>query len=287
MRATLLFVFFFLLAFFMKAQQPAAYNLFDSEGNEVPFDELVNQVLSHDVFFFGELHNDPISHWFRLVLAQAVYETGGKEMIFGAEMFELDNQLLLDEFMAGLISERNFEQEMRLWKNHKTDYKPIFDWSRELGIPWVATNVPRRYANLVHREGVDALQRLPDASKQYLPRLPIEIDMGLETYAALLDMMPAGHGGDNFVAAQAIKDATMGFTIARITQSGQLMFHLNGAYHNEKREGILWYVNQYNPQLTMLTLSTVLQSDISRLDDANHAKSDFILVVDERMTRTH
>lgn len=287
MRATIFVVFFSLIAFFMKGQLPAAYNLFDSDGNEVPFEDLVNQILSHDVFFFGELHNDPISHWFRLALAQAIYETGGKELIFGAEMFELDNQLLLDEFMTGQISERNFEQEMRLWKNHKTDYKPLFDWSREQGLPWFATNVPRRYANLVHREGVDALQRLPDASKQYLPELPFEIDMSLETYAALLEMMPAGHGGENFVAAQAIKDATMGSIIARNTLPGQLMFHLNGAYHNEKREGILWYVKQYNPQLEMLALSTVLQSDISRLDDLNHGKSDYILVVDEKMTKTH
>ena len=287
MRVFSSFVFSFFIAFFANAQLPAAYNLFDSEGNEVPFDEFLNRVMECDVFFFGELHNDPVAHWFRLKLARAVYENGGKEMKFGAEMFELDNQLLLDEFQAGLISERNFEQEMRLWKNHKTDYKPIFDWSRELGIPWYATNVPRRYANLVHREGIAALERLPEESRRYLPELPVEVDMNLETYAALLEMMPAGHGGDNFVAAQAIKDAAMGYTIARVLESGQLMIHLNGAYHNKKNEGILWYLEKYRPGLQLITLSTVLQADVSQLTDENRGISDFILVVDESMTKTY
>jgi len=41
--------------------------------------------------------------------------------LLGAEMFESDNQLILNEFMKGKISKSSFESEMRLWKNYSTD----------------------------------------------------------------------------------------------------------------------------------------------------------------------
>ncbi len=268
-------------------QLPPAYKLFDGEGNPVEWERLMEAAQQSDVVFFGEQHNNPIAHWLRFRMVKDLHGMGGKRLIIGAEMFELDDQLKLDEYQQGLINERNFEQEARLWNNYKTDYKPLFDWSRQHDIYWYATNIPRRYANLVHREGLEALERLPEASRNYFPPLPIEVDIALETYNALLEMMPAGHGGENFVAAQAVKDAAMGYTVARIAADDKLVVHLNGSYHNEKREGILWYVEYYRPGLEMLAISTVEQDHLSVLNDEHRGKADFIIVVDHRMTKTY
>jgi uncharacterized iron-regulated protein len=54
-----------------------------------------------DVFFFGELHNNPIAHWMQLELTQALHEAKEGKVILGAEMFETDNQVLIDEYFAG------------------------------------------------------------------------------------------------------------------------------------------------------------------------------------------
>ena len=43
--------------------------------------------------------------------------------------------------------------------------------------------------------------------------------------------------------------------------------------------GILWYLNKYNPQLELATISTVLQDDIEKLSDENKGLADFIIVI--------
>ena len=46
------------------------------------------------------------------------------------EMFERDVQTVLDEYLAGLISERHFLLSSRPWKNYETDYRPLVEYAR-------------------------------------------------------------------------------------------------------------------------------------------------------------
>ncbi|MGB3778648.1 MAG: ChaN family lipoprotein, partial [Tunicatimonas sp.] len=135
------------------AQKPA-YSLYDSAGNVLPYDRMLQQLSQTDVVLFGELHNDALVHLLELQVAKDLFAQDSNLMI-GAEMFETDNQLLLDEFIAGIIEERHFEQEAKLWNNYATDYAPIVAFARQNQIPVIATNVPRRYASLVAREGLE------------------------------------------------------------------------------------------------------------------------------------
>ena len=80
-------------------------------------------------------------------------------------MFETDNQLILDEYMADLISEEKFEEEARLWKNYKTDYKPLVLFAKNHHLEFIATNIPRRYANSVFKKGLAVLDSLSDEAK--------------------------------------------------------------------------------------------------------------------------
>ena len=53
--------------------------------------------------FFGELHDNPIAHWLELEVTKSIFDSAGKNLVIAAEMFEADNQLLLDEYFAGII----------------------------------------------------------------------------------------------------------------------------------------------------------------------------------------
>lgn len=75
--------------------------------------------------FFGELHDNPIAHWLELEITKDLYSEKGKNLILAAEMFETDNQIMIDEYYSGSIKESSFEGEVRLWSNYKTDYKPL------------------------------------------------------------------------------------------------------------------------------------------------------------------
>jgi uncharacterized iron-regulated protein len=281
---------FLLSLHLLRGQEPAAYLLFNHKGEKVDYEQMKKKSAENEVVFFGELHNNPISHWLQLKLTSDLFDLKDGKLILGAEMFETDDQLVMDEYLSGKINSKNFEEEAKLWDNYSTDYKPLVEFAKTKKISFKATNVPRRYANLVFRTGLEGLTELSELARaQFLPPLPIPIDLALPTYKKMITMM-GNHGSntsDNMVKAQAIKDATMGFSISNALKPNHLFIHFNGAYHSDEKEGILWYLNKYKPNLKILTISTVEQDKIDVLDPENFNKADFILVVPEKMTKTY
>jgi hypothetical protein len=97
--------------------------------------------------------------------------------------------------------------------------------------------------------------------------------------------MPA-HATANLPKAQAVKDATMAHFILANWKKGKLFVHYNGSYHSSNFEGIIWYVNKYNPGLKIATVETVQQDEIDSLEKDNLNKATFIIAIPSSMTRT-
>lgn len=269
------------------AQEKRAYRIFDTTGQEVTYAEMMEACAQNDLVFFGELHNNPIAHWLQLELTRDLYTARDSQLILGAEMFEADNQLLLNEYLLQQISEKNFEDEARLWNNYATDYKPLVEFAKANQLYFVATNIPRRYANLVYREGLESLNDLSATAKQYIAPLPITVDMEIPSYKDMLDMM-GGHGGETLVQAQAVKDATMAYFIDKYWREGYTFIHYNGSYHSNRWEGIVWYLkNEFAPERSIVTINTVEQEDISAPTEDNAGLADFTICVPNTMTKTY
>ncbi|MBD1396778.1 ChaN family lipoprotein [Pontibacter sp. JH31] len=268
-----------------------AYQLFNNKGKQVKYGKMLVELQKADVVLFGEQHNDPIAHWLQLEVAKDLHKAHQQHFAIGAEMFEADVQLVLNEFLSGQVAENNFEQESRPWNNYKTDYRPVVRFAKEVSIPFIATNVPRRYASMVSGGGLKALEHVSEDARRYIAPLPLQVDMDLPGYKNMLAMFGnSTHGNtksQHIVQAQALKDATMAHFILQQVNSGKKMLHLNGAYHSDNYEGIGWYLKQGNPQLKTLTITTVLQEDLDKLTEENKLKADFILVVPASMTRTY
>ncbi len=261
-----------------------AYQLFDSNGKRVSFNRMIKKLADSDMVFFGELHDNAIAHWLELEVAKALHAE--RQLVLGAEMLETDNQLPTDQYLNGEIDYNGLDSMARLWPNHKTDYQPLLDFAKTHNLPFIATNVPRRYARQVYMGGFEALDALPTEEKAWLAPLPVAFDSTLPSYVAMLDM-GHGHGSMNMVRAQALKDATMAYSILRNWQPGKLFIHYNGSYHSDFKEGIVWYVRQSLPDIRIATITTVTQEDLSSLEEAHKGKADFILCVDEDMTSTY
>jgi len=282
---------FALVALFMltafKSDKPAYY-FYNSKGKKVKYEKVLKAALEADVVFFGESHNNPIAHWMELELTKDFYKAKGDNLILGAEMFERDNQLLLNEYLSGEISSKNFKDEARLWPNYSTDYKPLVEFAKEHHLPFVATNIPRRYASVTYKKGFEGLDNLDAEAKSYIAPLPIAYDSTLKCYNDMLHMPGmGGHVNENFPRAQAVKDATMAYSIAGYAEKGKLFFHYNGSYHSDNYQSILWHLNKYKPGLKIITITTVEQADIDTISDETGKLADFILVVPEDMTRTY
>lgn len=283
-RGVLLF-FSFNLVLFSFGQELSAYQLYNKAGKKVDFGKMVKSLSEKDVILFGELHNDPIAHWMQLELTKKLDENRG--LTLGAEMFERDNQLAINRYLSGEIDAKGLDTMARLWTNYKTDYKPLLDYAKDNEIDFIATNIPRRYASMVYKNGFEILDSLPKEEKEWIAPLPIKYDPELPGYEAMLTMM-SDHANENFPKAQAIKDATMAHSIyERFKEDKSLFIHYNGAYHSNNFEGIYWYLKQLQEPLNIGTITTVLQKDVSKLEKENKGVADFILVVDEDMTTTY
>jgi uncharacterized iron-regulated protein len=282
-------LFALLLSMSVSAQDNPAYKIFKGDGKKADYGDIVKAASKSDVIFFGELHDNPIAHWLELELTKSIYGIKGKDLILAAEMFETDNQLIIDEYFSDLIKESSFEGEVRKWNNYQTDYKPLLNFAKENGLKFVASNIPRHYAAMVASGGFEALQKVSPEGLKYIAPLPIDYDPELACYKDMLSMSggPMGHASENLPKAQAIKDATMANSIARYRQPEQTVLHYNGSYHSDRYMGIIWYLNKYSPGLKITTITTILQDDIDKMGDESKGTADFVIVVPTSMTRTY
>jgi uncharacterized iron-regulated protein len=267
----------------------AIFEIYRSDGSPADWSELVETSEKAEVVLFGELHDHALIHWLQFRLAKELSKDG--DLILGAEFFETDNQAILDEYLMGLTPDKKLEAEAKLWPNYKTDYAPILQLARDSALVFVATNIPRRFASFVARHGLDTLQHFPEASKAFMPKLPVPFSMEVPGYEEMISMMGGGHGmqmnPENFVKAQALKDYTMAQQILAHGEQGKTFLHINGDFHSADYGGIYWYLKNAKPKLEILTIKIeTFQNDPAFQQDWENG-GDFILVVPEDFTRTH
>lgn len=308
-------LFLFLMSF--QTDKPA-YQIFDKEGKKTSYKAILEKAQDADIILFGESHNNPIIHWLQIEITKDLYKSlsvnksenqskdRGKKskaknnLLLGAEMFEADNQTILDEYLSDIITEKNFEAEARLWNNYKTDYKPLVEFAKENNLDFVATNIPRRYASLVSKKGLSSLDSFTDDAKRFMMPLPVEVDLKMPAYSNMLKMMgihsaddgKVSEGAANFAYAQAVKDATMAYRINEYYKKSiqdksknSIFLHFNGSYHSDNYESIVYYLKKYNPDLKIMTITAADQKDLDNLDKTGVA--DFAIVTPLSMTKTY
>lgn len=283
-----------------------AYVIYNDKGEKVTYSQMVNELLDADIFLFGELHNDPISHWLELSLLKAFHQMKGEKLVVGAEMWETDNQLIMDEMMVlKLVDGKSYTESSKLWSNFTTDYKPILVYAQQNGLPFICTNVPRRYARIVFQKGIEYLDSLSDQAKSYMPPLPIHFDLTQPVYAKMASVFPtdeefdkkqkesgptmgAMHGSrpSNLVKAQALKDATMAYFILKNWTPGKFFYHFNGEFHSANHTSIEYYLKHYNPQVRVKTASIIKKSQVMNFEERDN-RANFNIVVQDDMTVTY
>jgi len=282
-------LFFIIMAVLMSfTYDKPAYKLYTGKGKKIKYSEMITNLAKADFVFIGELHNNPIAHWMELEITKDIYAIKKENTILGAEMFEADNQLIIDEYLTSVYSSKKFEPEMKLWPNYSTDYKPLLNFAKDSNISFIATNIPRRYASLTYKEGFEGLEKLTGEAKKYIAPLPIKYDKNLDCYKSMMQMDGMGaHVNKNLPKSQAIKDATMAYFTNKNWKKGQTFIHYNGSYHSDNHQGIVWYLKKYNKKAKIKTVTTVSQKDLSILDNKYKKQADYIIVVDENMTTTY
>jgi uncharacterized iron-regulated protein len=278
------------------APQPvAAIRVYDTKAKQfVTFPEFAKVVATKDLVFFGEQHDDPATHAAEHAVLAAIGERR-EHVVLSLEMFERDVQPLVDQYLAGRISEANFLAGSRPWDRYVTDYRPMIELARVHGWTVVAANVPRRLATGVSRVGLKMLDTLNAADKKFVAREhSCPKDAYYEKFAETMKGHGAGGGPptasdaammasmtDKFYQAQCVKDEAMGEAIAdawKKAPKGAVVFQVDGAFHSDFGLGTAERARRRAPEASSVVITAVPVADLAKAQAGEDAKkADYLI----------
>jgi len=276
------------------SQTPSKYSVFTGKGDASSIEAIVNALEGTDAVFLGELHDDSVGHAVQFEIFKKAVEKyyPSRKVTLSLEMFESDVQIILDEYLKGLISENHFMLSSRPWGNYKTDYRPLVELAKEKRLDVVAANAPRRYVNMVSRGGREALNPLTKEAKKWLAPLPYAeaSDAYSKKFKALMGPSPEAQMGiDKILSSQSLWDATMAYSVARSLKKnkGSLVVHLNGGFHTENRLGTVEHFLRYRKKAKALVVTIKYVDDFKNFNKARDTDvGDFVILTDAKEPRS-
>ena len=280
-----------LLPFFAVAQDMSPYyKIYDTRTKKITtLDQIAENMSSANVVFFGEEHNDSTGHYLEQTFLKKLIEKYPGKTALSLEMIETDCQTVLNEYLGGLIREKDFLTDARVWHNYK-DYRPLVETAKANKLPVIAANAPGRYVNMVNRMGLQSLNTLSAIAKTYLPPLPIDTATGLY-YQHFLTIM-GGHGammGMQLFQAQNLWDATMGWSIANFYNKHKdvKIMQINGGFHSEEKLGAAAQLLKYSPGIKFINIAAYSDDGFDNPDWSKYSSNaDYIILTDPKLPKT-
>ncbi len=255
------------------------YKIYDTRTQQIiTIDKIVADLASADVLFFGEEHNDSAGHYLE------------NKILLSLEMFETDNQLVLNEYLQGKIDESRFSSNVRLWSNYR-DYRPMIEYAKQNLLSVIAANPPRRYVNMVSRRGMRSLDSLSKEAKKFLPPLPYDTlgNPYREKFLSLMKGAPES-ASKNIYYSQSLWDAGMAYSIYAFLKKnkGMKIFHCVGKFHSDEKLGTAAQLQSYNKKLKILNISCFSDKSFANPDWQQFSNlGDYIILTNPDLKRTY
>lgn len=271
------------------------YRIYDAKGNAASVQQIVESAGKSNVIFLGENHDDAAAHFLQAEIFRKVFESysKNKKIALSMEMFERDVQTIVDEYLKDLITEKKFLDDSRPWGNYKTDYRPLVEFAKENNLPVIAANAPRRYVNMVSRNGRDSLNQLSSEAKKWLAPLPFaapSAEYSKKFNALMGNIKSETAAPSKILEAQALWDATMAFSIAEHLKKERnaLVVHLNGSFHTENRLGTAEQLLKLSPNSKILVVTMRYEENFKNFDKTKHENlGDFVILTDAKLPRSN
>jgi uncharacterized iron-regulated protein len=199
------------------------------------------------IVLLGESHDQADHHRWQLHTLAAL-KAHVPDMALGFEAFPRSLQPILDRWVEGALSEKEFLKAVdwhNTWRFDPALYMPLFHFTRLHRLPMLALNVDRKLVSSVGESGWKAI---PQKDRQDIddpaPALKPYRDVLAEIYAAHTEKKEAGKkpqddpAFDHFVDAQLTWDRAMALILAKASKKHALVVGITGAGHLENGYGI-------------------------------------------------
>nr|WP_025179203.1 ChaN family lipoprotein [Leptospira kirschneri] len=233
-----------------------------STGKIVDPETIFKTLENYDVLIFGEEHDDVVGHKIRLDWFQKIALR--TPIILSLEMLERDQQKTLDEYLTGQITETAYLNSLTLWPNYIRDYHPFIKFAKEHKIPVLASNVPRKYVNLVASNGLEALFRIRSV---FLPPKYLIRKFSQEGYEIKIKNALKKHPGtgseNRFIDAQYLWDTGMADSIANISlMRNRKVIHINGRFHSDEGFGVPHRLREFGLKILSISMFPLKEGDV-------------------------
>lgn len=141
--------------------KPAQSNCVPLGGWVIPgsgaaiYADVINRAVKNSVVLLGETHVNADHHRWQLQMLAGMHALR-PNMVIGFEMFPRRVQPVLDQWIAGELSEKEFlaaSEWDKVWNTDPALYLPLFHFARMNHIPIVALNIEQRLRRLVSEKG--------------------------------------------------------------------------------------------------------------------------------------
>lgn len=284
------------------AQTMDHYRIFSTRINkEVRLEDIAADMKNYDVLFYGEEHNDSVTHYLQSQLLNLLYQRYQGSLALSLEMFDRDVQPIMNEYLKDQIRERNFLKDSRPWNNYN-DYKPLVEFAKAHQLNVICANAPTRYTNLAGRKGQQALKELPKESRKNFAPLPYDFATG-NYYEKLIGVMGHAMPADttsklapamavpefDFVASQSLWDATMAYSIAVYLKKNRhkKIMQVNGRFHSDEGFAIVTQLKKYSHKSKALIISAGTDDAFPNIDWSKHKHlGDYVIITDPKVARS-
>lgn len=207
------------------------------DGKIITFAGMIADVKKADFVFIGEVHDISEHHRDELAIIRAFHESDAPTAV-GLEMFRADSQGVLDSWVRGKLSVKQFlPAYYDNWREPWPLYRDIFQYARDHEIPLLGLNVPNKIAEKVAQQGFASLSQAE--RNQLPPGISCNVD---PTYMEFIRKAYAGHamhdrGFVNFCEAQMVWDKSMAWHLMAYVKKkpGRTVVVLAGVGHAWKR----------------------------------------------------
>lgn len=188
--------------------------------------EILQQLLKARIVYLGETHDSIEDHQAQLAIIQEMQRQNPKIAI-GLEMFQRPFQSVLDQYLAGKITEEQLIEQTEYnqrWRFPWEYYAPIVRFAKENKLRILALNTPTEVTRKVATQGLESLTA--EERKHIPPLSEIRTDnaeyrqMLLEVYQ---QHQKAAQGNstafERFLQAQVLWDETMAEKIAEFVKA--------------------------------------------------------------------
>ncbi len=266
------------------------YKIIKSEtGSEISFSQLVQELATKDVVFFGELHDDSLLHHIEKELLKELTRVD-HNFVLGMESFSRKDQSALNKFLSDEYSYEQLDAHSNLWSNYQEAYAGLIEIAKRDSIKVLATNVPIDISGLVARKGYSALDKLTDNERDFYARefKPFDNRYKQMFFEQMRDITRGGSEQvdplilERLYLAHSLKDDTMAETIFEYLEDHHKakIFHINGNFHSVNHYGIFQKLELLNPNLKLASISPVYHPTNQPLvwDYRNYGLSEYVIM---------